>query len=50
MRAFSCQLGAWVARLFGQEPSQVITKDLNRLKQLMETGDADSRAGEAGGA
>jgi len=32
------QLGAGVASLFGQEPSQVIEKDLQRLKQLMETG------------
>lgn len=33
------KLGAGVARLFGQEPSQVVNKDLNRLKQLLETGD-----------
>lgn len=34
------RLSAEVARLFGQEPSQVIEKDLHRLKRLMETGDA----------
>lgn len=34
------QFGAGVARLLGQEPSQVINKDLNRLKQLLETGEA----------
>ena len=33
------KLGAGVARLFEQEPSQVINKDLNRLKQLLETGE-----------
>ena len=32
------KLGAGVARLFGQEPSQVIDKDLQRLKQLLEAG------------
>jgi len=37
------QLGAEVARLFGQEPSQVIDKDLQRLKQLMETGEGQMR-------
>jgi uncharacterized membrane protein len=33
------KLGAGVARLFGQEPSQVIDKDLQRLKQLLEGGE-----------
>ena len=44
------RVGAGVARLFGQEPSQVIEKDLNRLKQLMETGSipAGDQAGETG--
>jgi len=37
------RLSAEVARLFGQEPSQVIEKDLHRLKRLMETGDAKVR-------
>lgn len=37
------KLGAGVARLFGQEPSQVVNKDLNRLKQLLETGDVAAR-------
>jgi uncharacterized membrane protein len=33
------QIGAEIARMFGQEPAQVIDNDLNRLKQLMESGD-----------
>lgn len=30
--------GAQIARLFGQEPAQVLEHDLQRFKQLMETG------------
>jgi uncharacterized membrane protein len=41
------RVGAGVARLFGQEPSQVIGKDLARLKQLMETGQVDSSQAQA---
>jgi uncharacterized membrane protein len=33
------KLGALVAKLFGEEPSQQIGDDLRRLKQLMETGE-----------
>jgi uncharacterized membrane protein len=33
-------LGATVAKLFGEEPSQQIREDLGRFKRLMETGDA----------
>lgn len=36
------KLGAGIARMFGQEPAQVIDKDLNRLKQLMESGEITS--------
>jgi uncharacterized membrane protein len=32
-------VGAMVAKLFGEEPSQQIREDLNRFKQLMETGE-----------
>ena len=42
-------LGAGVARLFGQEPSQVVNKDLNRLKQLLETGDVSAREDQTRG-
>jgi len=33
------KLGALVARLFGENPDQQIEEDLNRFKQLMETGE-----------
>jgi len=36
------KLGAGIARIFGQEPAQVIDKDLNGLKQLMESGEITS--------
>ena len=38
------RLGAEVARLFGQEPSQVLEKDLQRLKELSESGQIQMRA------
>jgi len=31
-------LGTAIARLFGEDPQQQIREDLNRFKQLMETG------------
>jgi uncharacterized membrane protein len=31
-------IGATIAKLFGEEPSQQIREDLRRFKQLMETG------------
>jgi uncharacterized membrane protein len=34
------QAGAWVAKLFGREPSQTIREDLRRFKQLLEAGEA----------
>ena len=34
------KLGAWVASLFGEEPSQQIREDLRRLKSCVETGRA----------
>lgn len=33
------RLGAWVASLFGEEPSQQIRSDLRKLKMLLETND-----------
>ncbi|MGH9648661.1 MAG: hypothetical protein ACRD4E_17800, partial [Bryobacteraceae bacterium] len=35
-------VGAWFARLFGEEPSQQIGEDLERLKQLLEKGETAS--------
>jgi uncharacterized membrane protein len=34
------RIGSLVARLFGEEPSQQIEEDLQRFKQVMETGEA----------
>ncbi|MGE4163125.1 MAG: SRPBCC family protein [Vicinamibacterales bacterium] len=31
--------GAWIAALFGREPSQTIREDLRRFKQLLEAGE-----------
>jgi uncharacterized membrane protein len=31
--------GAWIAKVFGREPSQTIREDLRRLKQLLEAGE-----------
>lgn len=33
------RIGAWVASLFGEEPSQQIREDLRRLKSYLETGE-----------
>ena len=43
------KLSVGVAKLFDQEPAQVISKDLQRLKQLMETGEIASDEGQAHG-
>jgi uncharacterized membrane protein len=40
------KLSHGIAKLFGQEPAQVISKDLQRLKQLMETGEIASVEGQ----
>jgi uncharacterized membrane protein len=40
------KLGAWVASLFGQEPSQQIREDLGRLKAHLEAGGLVSNANE----
>jgi uncharacterized membrane protein len=43
------KLGAWVASLFGEEPSQQIRTDLQRLKAHLETGEATRADGQAYG-
>ena len=39
-------LGAMVAKLFGEEPSQQVQSDLYRLKQLLETGQVSTTEGQ----
>jgi uncharacterized membrane protein len=41
------RMGALIARLFGEEPSQQIQEDLHRMKECLETGDAAAGAGPA---
>jgi len=43
------RLGAFVARLFGENPDQQIADDLRRFKQLMETGEVATTAGQTSG-
>ena len=43
------RLGKWVARLFGEEPSQQIKEDLRRFKRLMETGEIPTTQGQPKG-
>jgi uncharacterized membrane protein len=43
------RLGAAVARLFGEEPSQTVREDLRRFKQLMETGEIPTTEGQPTG-
>ena len=43
------KLGAWVASLFGEEPSQQIKADLQRLKAHLETGEIARAEGQAFG-
>jgi len=35
-------VGAWFAKLFGEEPSQQIEEDMRRLKRLLETGEIET--------
>lgn len=42
-------LGATIAKLFGEEPSQQIQEDLRRFKQLMETGETPTTEGQPSG-
>jgi uncharacterized membrane protein len=43
------QIGVGLAKLFGQEPQQMIESDLRRFKQLMESGDVVSVGGQPQG-
>jgi uncharacterized membrane protein len=43
------KLGAFVARLFGENPEQQIDEDLGRFKQLMETGEVATTEGQPSG-
>ena len=42
-------IGANVAKLFGEEPSQQIEEDLRRFKQLMEAGETATTEGQTSG-
>jgi uncharacterized membrane protein len=41
--------GALIAKLFGEEPSQQISEDLRRFKQLIETGEIPTTVGQPSG-
>jgi uncharacterized membrane protein len=43
------RLGAWIASLFGEEPSQQIREDLRRLKSFLETGEVARSQDQASG-
>ena len=43
------RLGKWVAKLFGEEPSQQIQEDLRKFKRVMETGEAPTTEGQPRG-
>jgi len=40
------KLGVWIAKMFGEEPSQQVEDDLNRFKQLMEAGEIPTTKGQ----
>jgi uncharacterized membrane protein len=42
-------IGAAIAKLFGEEPSQQIEEDLRRFKQVMETGETSTTTGQSSG-
>ena len=42
-------VGAWVAKLFGEEPDQQIAEDLRRFKQLLEAGEIATTEGQPKG-
>jgi uncharacterized membrane protein len=42
-------VGKWVARLFGEEPTQQITEDLRKFKRVMETGEFATTTGQPQG-
>jgi uncharacterized membrane protein len=41
--------GAMVAKLLGQEPNTQVREDLNRFKQVMETGEVPTTEGQPQG-
>jgi uncharacterized membrane protein len=43
------KVGVGLAKLFGQEPRQMIDSDLRRFKQLMESGEVVSVHGQSHG-
>jgi uncharacterized membrane protein len=43
------KLGAWFAKLFGEEPSQQIREDLRRLKRIIEAGELPTTEGQPSG-
>ena len=43
------QVGRWVAKLFGEEPTQQIHQDLRKFKQLVEAGEVATIAGQSHG-
>lgn len=42
-------IGSLVAKLFGEEPSHQVQEDLQRFKQVMETGDRPTTEGQSSG-
>jgi len=44
------ELGSFVARLFGQEPTQQVQADLRKVKQILETGEVTRSSATIGGA
>lgn len=42
------QLGEWVARMFGEDPKRTIAQDLQRFKELMETGSITTKPSKKG--
>jgi uncharacterized membrane protein len=43
------KLGAWLAKLFGEEPEQQVADDLRRFKQMMEAGEVATVKGQPSG-
>ena len=43
------RIGSLIAKLFGEEPSQQIEEDLERFKQVMETGEVTTTEGQPSG-
>lgn len=42
-------IGAWIAKLFGEEPNQQIAEDLRRFKRIMESGEIATTDGQPAG-